>query len=96
MHDALVVFVDGELLLGEVIKFKRDLELVRRLQPLMELLGLGFMDAGGEVEGCVALACLLAGERELLRGFLDVLVAEEEAVEAVDGCALVSGGLELG
>lgn len=96
MHDALVVLVDGELLVGEGIRFQRDLELVRRLQTLVKLVRLGLMDAVGEVEGCVALACLLASQWEFLRSFLDVLVAEEGAVEAVDGGALVFRGLELG
>lgn len=61
----------------------------------MQRVRFGLVDPVDEIKGCIALAGLFPAQGEFLRSLLYVLVAEDKAVEAVDGLALIFGRLEL-
>lgn len=54
------------------------------------------MNSLDEIEAGLALACLLSRQRVLPSRLFDILITKDEAIESVDGLALVSGRLALG
>lgn len=96
MDDALVIFEDGVFFLGERIRLQCDCEMVIWGGRGFEDLGFGFVNPLDKIEDIMPSPFLCPASWVETSCFPSIRIPDDVVIEAVDGLALILGGLELG